>query len=89
MTKNKPKYTVEEIQTAVDIVIGDDGFRGKEVIEVLKVIKKQINNEQETRITDGQDLSWPLALAPGPRTKLQAASGKLQASSGKLDKIKL
>jgi len=45
MTKNKPKYTVEEIQTAVDIVIGDDGFRGKEVIKVLKAIKKQINNE--------------------------------------------
>ena len=45
MTKKKPKYTVEEIQTAVDIVIGDDGFRGKEVIKVLKVIKKQINNE--------------------------------------------
>ena len=50
MTKNKPKYTVEEIQTAVDIVIGDDGFRGKEVIKVLKVIKKQLNNEYETRI---------------------------------------
>ena len=45
MTKNKPKYTVEEIQTAVDIVIGDDGFRSKEVIKVLKVIKKQLNNE--------------------------------------------
>ena len=44
---------------------------------------------QETRITDGQDLSWPLALAPGPRTKLQAASGKLQAPSCKLDKTTL
>jgi len=28
-------------------------------------------------------------MAPGPRTKLQAASGKLQASSSKLDKITL
>ena len=50
---------------------------------------EEITSEQETRITDGQDLSWPLALARGPRIKLQAASGKLQASSGKLDKIKL
>ena len=46
-------------------------------------------DEQETRITDGQDLSWPLALARGPRTKLQGPSHKLQASSCKLDKIKL
>ena len=46
-------------------------------------------DEQEARITNGQDLSWPLALAPGPRTKLQAPSGKLQASSSKLDKTTL
>ena len=29
-------YSKEEIKWAVDIVIGDDGFRSKEVIEVLK-----------------------------------------------------
>ena len=40
-------------------------------------------DEQETRITDGQDLSWPLALAQGPRPELQATSCKLQAASGK------
>ena len=50
---------------------------------------EESKSEQETRITDGQDLSWPLALARGPRTKLQAASHKLQASSGKLDKTTL
>ena len=46
-------------------------------------------DEQETRITNGQDLSWPLALARGSRPKLQAASFKLQAPSFRLDKTKL
>ena len=32
-------YTAEEVRTAVDIVIGDDGFRGKEVLETLKQVK--------------------------------------------------
>ena len=29
-------YSATMVKTAVDIVIGDDGFRSKEVIEVLK-----------------------------------------------------
>ena len=29
-------YRLDWIKEAVDIVIGDDGFRGKEVVEVLK-----------------------------------------------------
>tara|TARA_R110002012_G_C11281832_1_gene570838 strand:- start:140 stop:406 length:267 start_codon:yes stop_codon:yes gene_type:complete len=29
-------YRLDFIREAVDIVIGDDGFRGKEVLEVLK-----------------------------------------------------
>ena len=33
---SKTYYTQEQIREAVDIVIGDDGFRSKEVIEVLK-----------------------------------------------------
>ena len=67
--------------------------------EVLRLVKEdqersrkymeEKKDEQASGPTDGQDLSWPLALAPGPRTKLQAASGKLQASSCKLDKVKL
>ena len=43
-------------------------------------------DEQASGPTDGQDLSWPLALVSGPGTKLQAPSCKLQASSCKLDK---
>ena len=31
------KYTEEEIKEAVDIAIGDDGFRSKEVIEILNI----------------------------------------------------
>ena len=34
-------YTVEEIRLAVDIVIGDDGGRAEEVIEVLAYNKKR------------------------------------------------
>ena len=41
----KEKYTIEEIKNAVDIVIGDDGFRSKEVIEVLKYERE---NESKT-----------------------------------------
>ncbi len=32
------KFTIEEIKNAVDIVIGDDGMRSKEVIEILKQV---------------------------------------------------
>ena len=42
------KYTEEEIREAVDIAIGDDGFRSKEVIEILKVMKKrEFENNKE------------------------------------------
>ena len=34
-------YTEDQIREAVDIAIGDDGFRGKEVIEILKVMSKE------------------------------------------------
>ena len=32
----KTYYSAEQIKNAVDIVIGDDGFRSKEVIEILE-----------------------------------------------------
>ena len=35
------KYTEEQIREAVDIVIGDDGFRSKEVIEILEMFAKE------------------------------------------------
>jgi len=31
-----PKYSIDEVRQAVDIAIGDDGMRSKEVIEILK-----------------------------------------------------
>jgi hypothetical protein len=40
--KWEPKYTIDEIQTAVDIVIGDDGFSGKQVVKTVKLIHLQI-----------------------------------------------
>ena len=40
------KYTEEQIKEAGDIAIGDDGFRGKEVIEILKVMAKEEFEEE-------------------------------------------
>jgi hypothetical protein len=34
-------YSKEEVREAVDIVIGDDGFRSKEVIEVLNTFDEE------------------------------------------------
>ena len=34
--KKLPSYTVRIIKEAVDIVIGDDGFRSAEVVQVIK-----------------------------------------------------
>ena len=34
------KFNKKQIKEAVDIVIGDDGFRSKEVIEVLEMMSK-------------------------------------------------
>ena len=67
--------------------------------EILRLVKadqersrkymEDNKSEQAFGPTNGQDLSWPCAMAGGTRTMLQGASGKLQASSSKLDKIKL
>ena len=37
----KDAYTAGEVKEAVDIVIGDDGMRSKEVLEVVKELKKK------------------------------------------------
>ena len=37
-------FDLEEIREAVDITIGDDGFRSKEVIEILKQMREENNN---------------------------------------------
>ena len=67
--------------------------------EVLRLVKEdqersrkymeEKKDEQASGPTNGQDLSWSLALAQGPGPELQATSGKLQASSSKLDKTTL
>ena len=46
-------------------------------------------DEQASRASNGPSLPAALAMAPGPRPKLQAASFKLQAPSFRLDKTKL
>tara|TARA_A100001515_G_scaffold115270_1_gene96849 strand:+ start:641 stop:781 length:141 start_codon:yes stop_codon:yes gene_type:complete len=38
-------YTEELIREAVDIVIGDDGMRSAEVIEVLRMLKKEYEDD--------------------------------------------
>ena len=38
---NAPTYNVYQIQTAVDIAIGDTGMRGNEVIEILDQERKE------------------------------------------------
>ena len=37
-------FDLEEVREAVDITIGDDGFRSKEVIEILKQMREENNN---------------------------------------------
>ena len=37
-------YSPEMVRTAVDIVIGDDGLRSKEVLETLKQLKQRWKN---------------------------------------------
>ena len=54
-----------------------------------KEAREKLQSEQTTGASNGPRLHATLALASGPRTKLQATSCKLQAPSCKLDKIKL
>ena len=48
------KYTKEEIRAAVDIAIGDDGFRSKEVIAILEMWAKE---KYENKMTKEQWLN--------------------------------
>ena len=68
-------------------MVKTDQERAQEARAHYKMEEEQ--SEQASGPTDGQDLSWPLALAPGPGPKLQATSCKLQAPSCKLDKTTL
>jgi hypothetical protein len=45
-------FNLKEIKEAVDWATGDDGFRGNEVIEILKQMKKENNNESKREKSD-------------------------------------
>jgi len=47
------KYSEEQIKEAVDIAIGYDGFRGKEVIEILRVLTKERFENNKRRKSNG------------------------------------
>tara|TARA_R100000656_G_scaffold67673_1_gene51225 strand:+ start:4957 stop:5100 length:144 start_codon:yes stop_codon:yes gene_type:complete len=40
-------FNLKEIKEAVDWAIGDDGFRGEEVVAILKQMRKEDNNESK------------------------------------------
>ena len=57
----------------------------EEILELVKAdqekytareAREKLQSEQASGPTNGQDLSWPLSMAPGARTMLQGASGK-------------
>ena len=50
--KTVNKFTLEEIREAVDIVIGDDGFRSAEVIQTLKTCFRPMKTVE----IDGEEL---------------------------------
>ena len=43
----KDAYTAGQVKEAVDIVIGDDGMRSKEVLEVVKKLGQLIDQKDE------------------------------------------
>ena len=47
-------FSLEEIKLAVDIAIGDDGFRSKEVSKILEIFWKEREEEAERKIQDEQ-----------------------------------
>jgi len=47
-------FSLEEIKVAVDIAIGDDGFRSKEVCAILETFWKEREEEAEQKMQDEQ-----------------------------------
>ena len=41
-------YTEKQIREAIDITIGDDGFRSKEVIEILRLDNVDVKEIEDT-----------------------------------------
>jgi len=58
-------FSLEEIKLAVDIAIGDDGFRGKEVCDILKVFWKEREEEAELRMQNQQSQDYKEKIASG------------------------
>jgi len=46
------KYSLAAIKEAVDIAIGDDGMRSKEVIEILKLEGEGLITDSEVEVHD-------------------------------------
>ena len=65
-------FNLKQIREAVDITIGDDGFRSKEVIEILKLMKKEesmqskdvIDRLNDPPIVDGRNKPIDLGDMP-------------------------
>ena len=58
-------FSLEEIKLAVDIAIGDDGFRGKEVCDILDVFWREREEEAERRIQDQQAQDYKEKITSG------------------------
>jgi len=58
-------FSLEEIKLAVDIAIGDDGFRGREVCDILKVFWKEREEEAELKIQNQQAQDYKEKIASG------------------------
>ena len=43
------KYSEDMIIEAVDIAVGDDGFRSNEVIEILKHLTKEVGDAAQAK----------------------------------------
>lgn len=43
-------YTIPQIKEAIDIALGDDGFRSKEIIEILRLEHKDLNVSEGTAL---------------------------------------
>ena len=76
------KYKLSEILAAWEAAYGEDmateypGFVQR--LQEEKILETwESNNEQKTRASNGPRLPAALAMAAGPRPKLQAASRKL------------
>tara|TARA_R110000796_G_scaffold90152_5_gene193866 strand:- start:5355 stop:5549 length:195 start_codon:yes stop_codon:yes gene_type:complete len=56
-------FSLEEIKLAVDIAIGDDGLRGKEVCDILKVFWKEREEEAEFKMQNQQAQNYKEKIA--------------------------